>query len=430
MSLALVGLSHRDASLRLLEDLSLRAADLPDRLIDAEIVEGAILLSTCNRVEVYIDSSAPEVAIEGVRRRLFEGITAHSVDPLVHVGDEVAQHLFSVASGLESMVVGEAEIAGQVRRSAEEARHSGASTAKLDRLFRAAAEVSRTVATRTGLGSAGRSVVSVALDLIEERRGPLAGRTACLVGTGSFARVAHAALERRGIGNILLYSLHGRAERFAETHNGTVIAQADLAVALEAADVVVTCSGAPHPVLDVASVRAVMERRSDRPLSLLDLALTRDIESEVRGLSDVDLIDLDDVARHAPSEHLEVVRQARHLVDRAVAEHRAVEEGRLADPAIVALRGHIETIMARELERATAGADERTAVAVEESLRRFTRELLHLPTVRTRHLVREGRGADLTEALGLVFGVGFLEDADDASGEDRGSDGPADGARG
>lgn len=409
MSLALVGLSHREVSLRALEDLSLRAADLPDRLLGTELVEGAILLSTCNRVELYIDSSSPEAAVAGARRDLIEG----GVDrfaPRVQIGDGVTRHLFAVASGLESMVVGESEIAGQVRRTAEDARRRGMSTARLDRLFRAATVVSRAVATQTGLGRAGRSVVSVALDLIEARRGALSGQTACLIGTGSFARVAHAALDRRGIGEVLLYSLHGRAERFAETHRGTVIAQADLAIALEAADVVITCSGAPHPVVDATSVQAIMERRPERPLSLLDLALTRDIDAEVRDLPDVCLIDLDDVARAAPREHLEVVRQARDLVDRAVVEHRAVEEGRQADPAIVALRGHIERVMAKELSRAASRADERTASAVEDALRRFTSELLHLPTVRTRELARQGRGADLAEALALVFGVGFLDD--------------------
>jgi glutamyl-tRNA reductase len=407
MPLALAGVSHLDVALQELERASAAALDLPSELLTRHVAEGAVLLSTCNRVELYLDAQDPERAIAHASELLGSAFWL-TADPAAtlrrRIGDDVARHLFSVASGLESMIVGEAEIAGQVRAAIADARREGTVTASLDRLFGTASRVSRRITTTTGLGAAGRSVVTVALDLVEREYGPIAGRTVCLIGTGSFARISHAALTSREVGEILLYSLSGRAARFAQTHQGTVVAQSALAEALAAADVVVTCSGAPHPVIDREGLERIMPGRG-RPLPIVDLALTHDVDLGVRELADVRVFDLGDVATHAPPAHSEAVRQARRVVDEAVEGFRWVEAGRLADPAIVALREQVHATMAGELERAERRHGDRTLLAVTGALDRFANEILHVPSVRIRELVAQGRGDEAMAALELLFGV-------------------------
>jgi glutamyl-tRNA reductase len=407
MPLALAGVSHLDVGLPELEHASANALDLSSELLMQHDAHGAVLLSTCNRVELYLDAQDPERAVARAGELL--GTAMVAVPDLTsrlrrRIGDDVARHLFSVASGLESMVVGEVEIAGQVRAAVADARREGTVTAPLDRLFGTASRVSRQVATTTGLGAAGRSVVSVALDLVEREHGPIAGRTVCLIGTGSFARISHAALRARGASELLLYSLSGRAARFAETHEGTVVAQTALTDALVEADLVVSCSGAPHPIIDRAALDQVAARR-DRVLPIVDLALTRDVEPGVRDLAGVRVFDLADVAAHAPPAHGEAVQHARRVVDAAVDGFRRVEAGRLADPAIVALREQIAATMAGELERAERRHASQTLLAVTGALDRFANELLHVPSVRIRELVAQGRGAEAMAALELLFGV-------------------------
>ncbi len=410
MPLALAGVSHLDVGLPELERISALAHDLPSELLLQHAADGAVLLSTCNRVELYLDAEDAERAVARAGELL--GSPAFGIPELdrrlrSRTRDDVARHLFAVTSGLESMVVGEAEISGQVRAALAEARRDGTVTAPLERLFGTASRVSRQVATTTGLGAAGRSVVSVALDLVERDHGPIAGRTVCLIGTGSFARISHAALRARGVGELLLYSLSGRAARFAETHDGTVVGQAELAMALARADLVVSCSGAPHPVVDRSALEVTLSLRAGlADLPIVDLALTHDVEPEVRELAGVHVIDLSDVAEHAPPAHGDAVRHARSVVDDAVLGFVRVEAGRLADPAIVALREHFRREMSDELERAERRHAAHTLAAVTGALDRFANGLLHVPSVRIRELVAQGRGREAMAALELLFGVG------------------------
>jgi len=408
MPLALAGVSHLDVELPELEQAGAHALDLPNELLMQHVADGAVLLSTCNRIELYLDAQDPERAVARAGELLASpatGVNDLSRRLQRRMGDDVARHLFAVASGLESMVVGEAEIAGQVRAAIADARRDGTATAPLERLFGTASRVSRQVTTTTGLGAAGRSVVSVALDLVEREHGPIAGRTVCLIGTGSFARISHAALRTRGAGELLLYSLSGRATRFAETHAGTVVAQSALAEALAAAELIVSCSGAPHPVIDRQALEQALLRGRSGRLPIVDLALTHDVEPEVRGLSGVRVIDLADVAEHAPPAHGDAVRRARTVVEESVEGFVRVEAGRLADPAIVALRAQVRRVMADELERAERRHAAHTVVAVTGALERFASALLHVPSVRIRELVAQGRGAEAIAAIQLLYGV-------------------------
>lgn len=401
----MVGVSHHDVPLAVLEDISRQSAELPVQLMSQPHagVNGVVLLSTCNRVEFYVDADQPRHVAEAIGdlivRRHGEALDL----PRPRLGEDVPRHLFAVAAGLDSMIVGEDEIAGQVRRSLAEARTSGTTSAPLERLFQAASNASKRVSSRTGLGAAGRSIVSVALDLVEED-GPIAGRPALLIGTGAFARVAHASMRKRGMTDVMVFSMSGRARRFVESHGGEAVGQAGLLDALGRAEVIVACSGAPHPVLDAHMLRAVVATRST-PLPVLDLALTADVDEEARTIAGIRLIDLDVIAHHAPSEHGDAVAEAHRIVNEAVARFGLREEERTSDSVIVAMRGHVAAILDREQERARTRLDPTSAAEVTQALHRFASELLHEPTIRARQLSREGDAAEFERALNTVFGI-------------------------
>ena len=404
----MVGVSHHDVPLPVLDELSRLVDELPAELVAQPHagVDGAVLLSTCNRVEVYLEAGDTRRAADAVRDLLIRKCShaAPDVDfPRPRLADDVARHLFAVAAGLDSMVVGEDEIAGQVRRALTQARAAGTTSPSLERLFQSASSASKQVSSSTGLGAAGRSIVSVALDLVEQEQ-PLSGKPALLIGTGSFARVAYASLGKRGMSDVMVFSMSGRARRFVETHGGEAITQAGLIDALGRAELVVSCSGAPHPVLDARTLESVtLDRQS--PLPVLDLALTQDVDDDARGLASVRVIDLEVISRHVPSEHGDAYAAAQRIVNEAVRKFGLREDERSSDAAVVALRGHVLAILEREQARAHARLDVETSEAVAHALHRFAGELLHEPTIRARQLSREGAALEFESALRTVFGI-------------------------
>ncbi len=409
MVLALVGVSHRDVALDELERLSSAAPGLARHLVDASAdVAGATVLATCNRFEVYLDlvrfHDAVDLTTHAVSARtgLSHDVVADSMR--VVVGGSVPQHLFSVSAGLESMVVGEDEIAGQVRASLATAHAEGTTSPALERMLQRALATSKSVTRSTGLGAAGRSIVSVGLDIVEQRHGPIAGRTAMVIGTGSYARIVVAALQRRGCLEIGVYSSSGRAASFAASHDVAAIEVSGLPTALGAADLVVACSGAPHPLVDLALVQAAGVG-SRGPLPVLDLALSADVAPDVRALPEVDVIDLAVVGAHAPAEHAAAILEAQDIVLAAVRDFEDGETGRTADHAVVAMRAHVMGIISEEIERIRRRVDEETAEEVARSLSRVSNAILHTPSVRAQELARTGDFADYRKAVHTLFGI-------------------------
>lgn len=411
--------SHRDLDLDVLEQLSTGAHSVGRTVVgDSPDVTGCVVLATCNRFEVYLDAAAADGSDDGaaleaaVQEAVTKVVACASGMDVVEVaaslrprsGDAVARHLFAVAAGLDSMVVGEREVAGQVRRALATARADGTTTASLERLFQLASRTSRAVGSRTALGGTGRSVVGVALDLAA-REVDLAGASVLLIGTGSYAGACLTALQARGATRVAVHSPSGRGSAFAAARGLTVVEAPGLADHLARTDVVVSCSGAHGPVVDAAVVRSARARRAGsdgvpRPTVLVDLALHHDIDPGVRDVPGVTLVDLGSVQRHAPSVVGPEVEAGFALVEDAVAELR----GRLAEvdvaPAVVALRGHAERLVATELERLRArGASDAVVAEVERSLRRTVATLLHGPTARARQLAREGRADDVVAAV-------------------------------
>lgn len=405
MPLFEVGLSHHHAASELLATLSEGTTDLTDAVLArCPQVSGVVVLATCNRLEVYVDSPVFHDAVDAVTELLLSAAGQRRDDVAgslrVHTGQGVAEHLFTVAAGLDSMVLGENEITGQVRRAVAVAPRP---SARLRRLFDAALTTAKAVATQTDLAAAGRSVASVGLDLCEERRGPLAGGRVLVVGTGNFARVVCADLPRRGCTDVAVYSATGRAEAFCRTHDATPVAADGLRDALATASAVVCCSTAGSVVLDTALLADATAGREE-VLPVLDLSLGGNLGAGSRELPMVEVIDLDDVGEH--DRHHDVAAEAaRTIVGQGVETWLHVEEGRQADPAITAMRSHVAAIIEDEIARAARTHSPEVTDAVARSLRRVSNALLHAPSVRAAELARTGGLDDYRQALQTLFGI-------------------------
>jgi len=230
-----------------------------------------------------------------------------------------------------------------------------------------------------------------------------------VLGTGAYARVAVAALQRRGCEEISIYSASGRARQFSETHNTIAIANDGLSEALANTDLVVGCSGNATSILNADFVRAA---RGDKFLPMIDVALSSDFASDVRELDSVDVIDLDVVRVNAPKEHGEEIEQANDIVQKAVIKFENEQSARTMDPAIAAMRSHVGILIDLEVKRVRDRAGEAIAADVEFSLHRVTNALLHTPSVRARSLVRDGDQQDYRTAIQVLFGID-LETSED-----------------
>ena len=389
--------NHQNASLEVLEKLSLHAVDATrELLVSTDFVTGAVVLATCNRFEAYLDIDEPLTAATAIAlASTIDALSEASDIPAdelrasiaVHEGDDVAQHLFAVTSGLESVVVGEDEISGQVRRALDAARFGGTTSRDLERLFQRATHTSRGVKNETGIGGVERSLVRLALELASSRVADWAALTTLVIGTGRYAATTVAALRALGASDIRVYSQSGRAPAFAAKYG--IVPQ--LTLDIEAADVVVTCTA--NTLLEAAAF--------DRPgrRLVIDLGLPRNVDPAVSELASVELLDLETIRLHAPLPELDSHSRAHALVREAAAGFAA--EG-LAEPALVALRSQVLATLESEIERARArGEGEETIRA----LRHFAGVMLHQPSVRARELASEGRGAEFAAGLEAVYGV-------------------------
>lgn len=399
--------SHHDLDLSVLERLSADTHAIGREIVTGcEAVAGAVVVATCNRFELYLDiadaaDAGPARSAAAVAVAARSGYASRRVvDALAPAtGPRVVEHLFAVAAGLESMVVGEREIAGQVRRALTAARRDGTTTSDLEGLFQAASRTSRAVGSRTGLGAAGRSVVGVSLDLVQEGLPGWTDVRCLLIGTGSYAGASLAAVRARGCRDVLVYSASGRADRFAARH-GVTAATADLAGSLAGVDLVIACSGAAGAVLDVdALIRARSAEASlgARPLAVLDLALQHDVDPAVADLPGVRLVSLTTVAEHAPHGHSATVAEARAVVAEQADAFERTRRTREWDPPVVAERRRV----LEDLAAAVAGLDERAA----RTLRRRVRAALHGPTVGAREAAARGDGAAYAAALADLAAV-------------------------
>lgn len=400
--LVMLGVSHHQVSLATLEQLAAEPTDLAAALAGLaqspdSPIRGVVQLATCHRLELYLDATRFHDAVDAVSALL----TPELADAMtVRVGTGVVTHLFAVAAGLESVVIGESEIAGQVARALDQAPGS---SPELHRLFQQALQAARTVAAQTRIGAAGRSVATVALDAAAQRLGSLCDRSVLMIGTGAFARVVAGALRARGVTELTVLSPSGRAAAFARTHGARALDRSELPELLGTVDLVVTASG-HGPVLDAAVVAAACAARS-RELVMVDLALPHDLPAAVRQLTGVAVIDLDTVAGSAVAPANEERAAAERIITDAVERFESTSAERTADPVVIALRQHVLGAADSELDRLRRKYSDEVAADLQRSLHRVTHALLHQPTMRAKQLARDGSAEDYLSALHTVFGI-------------------------
>lgn len=433
MSVLLFGVSHRSAPVAVLEQLSADESDqikLVEGLLQAPLVTEVMLLSTCNRVEVYAVVDAFHGGLSAIGQVLAEHagmsmgeLTKHAY---VRYSEAAVEHLFAVTSGLDSAVIGEQQVLGQVRRAYATAEANRTVGRVLHDLAQRALAVGKRVHSETAIDAAGASVVSVALHVAAERlyrpeRGPsytaLAGRTATVIGAGSMGALTAAHLVRLGVSqiNVVNRSLP-RAQRLAEIIaeqgvNAQAMTLDQLPAALATADLAVSCTGAVRPVVTLADVHHALATapRDElaQPLVMCDLGMPRDIDPAIAGLPGVTVIDMDRVQRE-PSARAAAAdaEAARSIVAAEVAAYLAAQRMAEVTPTVTALRQRAADVVEAELlrlENRLPGLDGDQRDEVARTVRRVVDKLLHAPTVRIKQLAGAPGGDTYAEALRELF---------------------------
>ncbi|MFJ5230776.1 glutamyl-tRNA reductase [Kitasatospora sp. NPDC088391] len=418
MSLLVVGLSHRTAPVGVLERAAL-TGDTPTRVLhdaaaSATVAEAA-LVNTCNRIELYADVDKFHAGVAELSQLLagHSGVDLDELTPhlYVHYEDRAVHHLFSVACGLDSMVVGEGQILGQLRDALAKAQEEHTAGRGLNELFQQALRVGKRAHSETGIDRAGQSLVTFGLEQVAAGAGPIAGKRALVVGAGSMSSLAAATLVRAGVTDLLVANrTPARAERLVEILGGAARAVDFAAVPalLAEVDLVISCTGAAGTVIAAPEVAAaVAGRTAEHPLAFLDLAMPRDVDHAVHGLPGALLVDLESLSHaHAATPGAGDVDAVSTIVaDEVTAFGQAQRAARIA-PTVVALRAMASEVVSGELARLTArlpDLDERSRAEISQTVRRVVDKLLHAPTVKVKQLAAEPGGASYAEALRELF---------------------------
>ena len=427
MSVLVVGLSHKSAPVATLERAAVRGDTITKLLRDvvqAEPVAEAFVVSTCNRVEVYAEVDRFHAGVTAICELLARhcGVPAHELTQhlYVHYEDRAVSHLLAVACGLDSMVVGEDQILGQVRSAVKLAAEQGTAGRVLGELGRLALRTGKRARAETGIGRAGLSLLSAAIELAAARLGPvspgteaLAGRDVLIVGAGSMSSLAAATAARSGAASIAVANRTRRhAERLAASVSTTVTkitALAELPAAIAAADVVISCTGAAGQVITRDMVSAALATGpAPGPLVILDLAMPRDVEPAVGGLPGVVLIGMDQLTEHATAVGDDDVAAVRAILEAELAAYQSALDAARVAPTVVALRAKAATVVDAELARLAGrlSADGLSGHALDEiaqAVRRVVDKLLHAPTVRVKELAGSPGGEEYAAALRVLF---------------------------
>jgi glutamyl-tRNA reductase len=413
MPVVVIGVNHRTAPLEVLEAMTVGDAVLGKTLHalrTTEHVSEAVVLSTCNRTEVYAVAEKFHGGYADVRSVLSELTFLDPedfVDHLyVHHDSAAVSHLFEVVSGLDSAVLGEHEIQGQVKSAWERAQREDAVGTTLNLLFRHALEAGKRARRETGIGQGTASVSFAAVALAAQHLGTLEGRRAIVLGAGDMGTSMAESLTAAGVAELVVANrTHGRATELARLVGGRAIRFADLPAELVAADIVLTSTGATSVLLSRADVESAMAERDGRPLVLVDIAVPRDIDPSVAEVAGVTVFDMDDLAAFADrglAERRREVGAVRAILDEELDRYRAATSARAIAPVIVALRDAAEATRTAELERARARLgelDDAQLAAVEQLTQGLVAKLLHQPTVALRDAAGSAKGERLVQAL-------------------------------
>ncbi|NLU70240.1 glutamyl-tRNA reductase [Streptomyces sp. HNM0574] len=426
MSLLVVGLSHRSAPVSVLERAALapqsRGKLLQDTL-SAEPAAEAAVLSTCNRIELYADVDKFHAGVAELSTLLAQhsGVGLEELTPYlyVHYEDRAVHHLLSVACGLDSMVVGEGQILGQIKDALAVAQEQHTAGRLLNDLFQQALRVGKRAHTETGIDRAGQSLVTFGLEQLAQGEPVeewVRGKRALVIGAGSMSSLAATTLARAGVAELVIANRTvDRAQRLAAGLSASASASAlpmdGVAAELPKADVVVSCTGATGLVLTAEAVQGALEARAadgaPRGTALLDLAMPRDIDAAVHRLEHARLVDIESLAEASADAPMAAdVDAVRAIVTEEVAAFGAAQRAATITPTVVALRTMAADVVAGEMARLEGrlhGLDEKQRAEITQTVRRVVDKLLHAPTVRVKQLAGEPGGAGYADALRELF---------------------------
>ncbi|MGW5681771.1 glutamyl-tRNA reductase [Nonomuraea sp. NPDC003754] len=403
MSVLAIGLSHRTAPVSLLERVSVSGDALVKLMQDVhrEVnVAEVMVMSTCNRVEVYTAVDRFHAAVTAVTTLLstHSGVPVDELTPhlYVHYEDRAVEHLFTVAAGLDSMVVGEGQILGQTRQALRLAQEQGTVGATLNELAQQALRVGKRAHAETGIDRAGASLVTAGLSFA----GDLTGRRALVVGAGAMSGLAVATLARVGITDVVVANrTYDKAVRLAESVGGRAVQLSEVSCEIGDADLVISCTGAGHHVITSDMVEG--------PAFLLDLAMPHDIDPAVRAVDGVTLVDLETIQRSGVGAgERDAVEAVRRLVAQELEAFLSAERAARVTPTVVALRSKAADVVEAELGRLMMRLphlDGRARDEVAQTVRRVVDKLLHEPTVRVKQLAASPAGDHYAEALRELF---------------------------
>jgi glutamyl-tRNA reductase len=419
MALFVAGLNHRSAPVELRETLAVEEDKLRELLRDVQdagVVDEVVVISTCNRVEVYGVADVPGEARSAAFRRLCRnrGLDPATVEPFLytHLDDDAVHHAFRVSASLDSMMIGEPQILGQVKDAFALAQSCETVGPTLHTLFTQAFAVAKKVRTETEIGRHAVSVSFAAVELARKIFAGLSGKAVLIVGAGKMSELAARHLVEQGAFPIYVANrTMSRAQEMARALAGTAVPFDELPTALASVDIVITSTGAPEPVISREMVERAVHGRRNRPLFFIDIAVPRDVEAVVDTLDDVYCYDIDDLKQVVDANLRERAREAQRaesLVEREVAKFRA----RLSDveviPTIVSLRERLEGIRAGEVSKALARLPEASAetrAALEALSTAIVNKILHAPITKLRESSRAGAGRSWTELVHELFGL-------------------------
>lgn len=412
-----IGLSHKTAPLDLRERFNFQDESMDSRLNELngrEHIEECLILSTCNRIEVYAVSDDLDSA-----RKSIEGfLSAHSGQPVsdfsrhlyVSYGNAAVRHIYSVACGMDSMVVGEPQILGQVKQAYRNAKASGTAGLILNRLCHSAFFVAKKVRSETGIGSRAVSVSYVAVELARRIFDDLSKRSVMLIGSGDMAELAARSLVNSGVGELLIASRNfERSRLLSDSLKGNTIRYEELFYHLKEVDIVITATGSPDFIIRQSHVREALKLRNNEPMFMIDIAVPRDIDPRVEELSDIYLYDIDDL-KNVLDENVKSRRahamEAERIVSDAEKTFEAWLESLKAVPAIIDLKNRLHMIKEAEVARAVSkleGRTEKDREVVEQMASRIVDKILHGPLTNLKKEASTSLGALYVDSVKALF---------------------------
>ncbi|HEX6417856.1 MAG TPA: glutamyl-tRNA reductase [Acidimicrobiales bacterium] len=419
MSVVVIGLNHRTAPLELLERMAIGDGQVSKALHDLttrEHISEGLVLSTCNRTEVYAVAERFHGAYSDIRGFLADVSflpPEEFADHLyVHYDSAAAAHLMAVTAGLDSAVLGESEIQGQIKQAWERARQEGAAGPALNLLLRHALEAGKRARTETGIARNIASVSQAAVAMAARHLGGVAGRTVLVLGAGEMGEGMAAALAGAGVGRMLVANrTSGRAADLAARLGGRPVPLVDVPARLADVDVLLTSTGSQTPIVEHADVAPLMAQRAGRPLLVVDVAMPRDVDPAVARIDGVTLLDLDDVRAFAASgiaERRREVDAVEVILHEELERYLTATSARTVAPLIVALRERAEALRAAELDRFRSqygDLDDRQLELADAVTRGAVAKLLHQPTVVLKDAAGSPRGDRLVAALRELFEI-------------------------